>query len=171
MNYIAYQYAEALFGLALESNQVNNVLEDFNQFNSALDLEITKFLNHPKISKKNKKEVISNAINGGIFKRFLYVLIDNSRIDIIEDVLKEFDIIINKQNNLLKVIAYSKKELSSSQFNQLKVNLEKKNNRKIELESIVDKTIVGGVRIEYEGMIFDDTINNYLSGLKANLTK
>lgn len=171
MGYIALQYAEALFGIALEDGKIDETLVDFENFNKALDEDIYKFLNHPKISKKDKKEVINNALTNKLLKHFIFVMIDNFRIKLLDESLIEFNKIVNKQNNLMKVWVYSNKELSTEQRNDLKINLKKKHNRKIELKNIVDSSIAGGLRIEYEGMILDDTINNYLQRLKSNLTK
>jgi F-type H+-transporting ATPase subunit delta len=171
MSYVAVQYAEALLGLSSESNKVEEVLEDYKNFNAALDEEIYKFLNHPKISKKNKKEIINNTVENSLLKNFICVLIDNSRIDLLEDCFNEYIKIVNNQNKVMNVFAYTGKELSNEQMTQLVSNLGKKHNRKIELVNIVDVSIVGGIRIEYDGNVLDETINNYLQGLKANLTK
>ncbi len=171
MGYVALQYAEALFGIALEEGQIDETLIEFDKFNDAIDDEINKFLNHPKISKKDKKAVIEKALTNNLIKNFVFVMIDNFRIELLEESLIEFKKIVDRQNNVMKVWVYSKKELSTEQKNQLKTNLKKKHNRQIELKCIVESSIAGGLRIEYEGMILDDTINNYLQTLKANLTK
>lgn len=171
MNYVAYQYAEALFSLSFEGNQISEVLNQFQQFNKALDEEIFKFFSHPKISKSSKKEILSNSVTNDIFKRFLYVLIDNSRVDLIEEILVEFVNVVNKQSNTLLVNVFSSNKLSNEQIEDLKKSLKEKNNRNIELINTIDSNIVGGLRIEYEGMIFDKTVNNYLVNMKASLTK
>lgn len=171
MSYVAYQYAEALFSISKEQSVLNDINNEFHNFSIALDKEIIDFLVHPKISKNEKKNIVAKSLDNKVFRNFINVLIDNSRIDLLDEIKKEFQNIINKQNNLLKVIAYSNKLLTDDQLRDLSKSLEKKNNRKIELENIVDESIVGGMRIEYEDKVFDDTINNYLSSLKANLTK
>ena len=171
MSYVAFQYAEALFSLAKETSQIEDVLTEFKVIKKAFDFEIYQFLVHPKIKKQDKKDLISKFVNNSLLRRFIFVLIDNSRIEILDDVLDEFEKLIDNQNKTMKVQVYSHKLLSPGQKKQLADNLEKKHNRKIELENIVDKSIVGGLRLEFEGMVLDDTINNYLNSLKANLTK
>ena len=171
MGYLAFQYSEALFSLAIEEKQIDQLLSDFSSFNDSLDDEIYKFLNHPKITKKNKKEVVEQAISNSLLKNFIYVLIDNSRIDLLDDTLVEYKKLYDNQNKVLKVTVYSSKVLSDKQKQNLIDSLEKKNSRKVELNNVVDTRIVGGLRLEYEGMILDDTINNYLHSLKSNLTK
>ena len=171
MSYVAFQYAEALFTLALENKQIDDVLDAYKAFLNAQDEDIYKFLNHPKVSKKNKKEVIGNAITNGLFKNFVFVLIDNSRIDHLDDCFEELKKIVDNQNRIMNVFVYSMKPLKKEELDKLRLNLKKKHNRIIKLENIVDKSIVGGLRIEYDGNVLDDTINNFLGSLKANLTR
>lgn len=171
MSYVAFQYAEALFGLANEENQISKVAIELKKLEESFDTEIYNFLNHPKITKEAKKEIITKVVSFDLLKRFMFVLIDNLRIDLLGDILFEFNKIVDSQNKVMKVQVFSRKLLNTEQKKKLEVNLGKKYNRKIELENIVDKSIVGGLRIEFEGMILDDTINNYLHSLKANLTR
>ena len=171
MSYVAFQYAEALYALALEEKQVDEVLNSFVAFIDAQDETISKFLSHPKVSKKNKKEVISNAIQNSLFKNFVFVLIDNSRIEYLNDCLSEFKVIHDNQNKVMNAVVFSKEKLPISDLNKLKNNLGMKHNRKVIMKNIVDSTIIGGLRIEYDGQVLDETINNHLQTLKNNLTK
>lgn len=171
MGYVAFQYAEALFSLALEEKQVDNVMSSFEAFVEAQNDEITKFLSHPKVSKKDKKEVVGKVIANSLFKNFVFVLIDNSRIDYLNDCLSEFKVINDNQNKVMNATVYSKELLPISDLNKLKNNLGMKHNRKVKIENIVDPSIIGGLRIEYEGHVLDETINNHLQTLKNNLTK
>ena len=171
MSYVAFQYAEALFGTALSEGKVREVLDSYQAFVEAQDEDISKFLNHPKVTKKDKKDIIDKVIENRLFKHYVFVLIDNSRIDYLEDCLDEFKKIVDNQNSVMNVYVYSMRALNSVEVNRLRENLEKKHNRTVKLVNIVDKNIVGGLRIEYDGMILDETINHYLSSLKANLVK
>ncbi len=171
MSYVAFQYAEALFSLALEEKQVDQVLSNFEAFVDAQDEDISKFLNHPKVSKKAKKEVVGKVITDSLFKNFVFVLIDNSRIEYLDDCLSEFKVINDNQNKVMNAVVYSKELLPISDLNKLKNNLGMKHNRKVRIENIVEPNIIGGLRIEYEGNVLDETINNYLETLKNNLTK
>lgn len=170
MSYVAFQYSEALFSLALEEKSLDSVLEDFIAITKSLDKEIYTFLNHPKITKTQKKEIVNKAVSNSLLRNFINVLIDNSRIDLLEDTLVEYKKLYDNQNKVLKVNVYSSKVLSDKQIKNLVESLENKTKRRVELNNVIDTRIVGGLRIEYEGMILDDTINNYLQSLKSNLT-
>jgi F-type H+-transporting ATPase subunit delta len=171
MSYVAFQYAEAVFALALEANKVEELIKEYDQFRQSIDHEIELFLTHPKIKKQDKKDVLSKTINDSLLAHFVFVLIDNNRIDLLHDIYEELLTIYNNQNKLMNAIVYSQKALPISDLNKLKNNLGMKHNRKVKLENIVDPTIIGGLRIEYEGQVLDETINNYLQKLKQNLTK
>jgi len=171
MSYVAFQYAEALFSLAVEENQLNDVLASFKQFLKLQDEEVTTFLTHPKVTKDEKKEVLKTVVKNTVFLHFLYVVIDNSRIDLIADCYKEFSTILDNQHKLMDVFVYSHKALTKEELEDLKLSIGKKHNRTVTIENVVDPHIVGGIRIEFDGYIFDQTINHYLHELKNNLTK
>lgn len=171
MSYVAFQYAEALFAIALEEDKVASVKESLHAFIEAQDEYVYKFLNHPKINKDQKKEVIATVEMSTLVKNFVYVLIDNNRVDLLTDVLDEFIKIDDRQNKIMNVAVYSGKLMEVKDLNKLKNNIAMKQNRTVHIENIVEESIVGGLRIEYDGMILDETINNYLNKMKNNLTK
>jgi len=171
MSYITYQYAEALYKIADETNSSKSLLQDFKTISEVIDDEILKFLMHPKISKKVKKEIIQKSIENDLLMHFIFVLIDNSRIDLFSECLIEFEKIVNDKNELMNVQVFSCEKMTDEQMYQLSENLKKRHNKKINLENIVDQEIVGGLRIEYDGMVLDDTINNYLDDLIFKLKK
>jgi F-type H+-transporting ATPase subunit delta len=171
MSYVAFQYAEALFSLSREEHQLTEVEQAYRQFLDGLDKDIMKFLNHPKITRQSKKDVLAEAVNQTVFKHFLYVLLDNARIDLLEDCYEEFTTIINDQNKSMKVVVYSQQEMTTTELDKLQHNIGKKHNRKVSISNVVDRSILGGIRIEYEGHVLDQTINHYLHALKSDLSK
>ena len=54
MSYVAFQYAEALFSLALERKEIDSVFVSFKAFLNAQDEDVRKFLDHPKVKKQSK---------------------------------------------------------------------------------------------------------------------
>lgn len=171
MGHVAFQYAEALFSLANENNTVEELQNEFKGFVEAQDEDVYNFLNHPRIKKRDKKEIIGKVVSNNLLKHFVYVLIDNNRVELLAESLDEFNKIVDRQNQVMNVFVYSGKEISVSELNKLKNNIAMKHNRTVNISNIVDSTIIGGLRIEYEGMVLDETINNYLNTLKNNLTK
>lgn len=171
MSYVAFQYAEALFALAHEEHQLDTVQQTYQQFLDGMDQDIIKFLNHPKITRQEKKDVLSNAVDHTIFRHFLFVLIDNGRIDLLDDCHHELMAIIDAQNKQMEVVVYSPKKMTKAELDQLQTNIGQKHNRKVRISNVIDTSILGGIRIEYEGHVLDQTINHYLHALKSDLSK
>lgn len=171
MSYLAFQYAEALFALALEEDILEDVQAEFSSFLAALDDEVMHFLGHPKVTKDEKKAVLDKVVKQSVFRHFLYVVIDNSRISNMQDMYQEFTTIVNNQNNHMEATVYSPKPLTKTELANLQASIGKKHNRDVTLQNVVDPSIVGGLRVEYEGHVLDQTINHYLTSLKGTLTK
>jgi len=169
MSVLGFQYAEALFDLANEKKCVVEIKNSFGSFIDASSSELMDFMNHPKIQKSVKKEMIDDLKLDGLLTHFLYVVIDHDRYEFVSEIFEEYVNIIHRQNKVMNVNVYSKKKLTKAETDRLVLGLEKKHNRKIELSNIVDESIVGGLKVEYEGYVLDDTINNYLQNLKATL--
>jgi F-type H+-transporting ATPase subunit delta len=169
MAYVAFQYGEALFSLALEQGNEESILKEYQSVLDGIDSEIYHFLNHPKITKEVKKQTFEKVVQDTTFLHFIYVLIDNNRIDLLEDVYGEYKKLYDAKNDVLEVLVTSGKDLTSKEQEQLIQSLEKKLKRTVKLTSVVDPKIVGGLKVEYEGMILDETINHHLNRLKASL--
>ena len=60
---VSNTYGDALFELALEMNQMDSMLEEVKAVSELLreNEELTKLMNHPKVVKEEKIEVIENA--------------------------------------------------------------------------------------------------------------
>lgn len=171
MSYLAFQYAEALFALSLEQDIIADIQTEFSHFLEALDDDIMHFLQHPKVTKEEKKAVLEKVVDHPVFKHFLFVVIDNSRMNYMSDMYHELTTIINNQQKHMEATVFSPKPLTKTELANLQQSIGQKHNRDVTLNNVVDSSIVGGLRVEYEGHVLDQTINQYLTKLKGTLTK
>lgn len=171
MNYVASQYAMAAFSLAGETKSWKEFIEVWDQNVLSFDEETLHFFIHPGIKKADKKKVVDNTVNHPLVKHMLFVLIDNRRLDLIQDISKEYHELLNKMNQTLEVTVYSKIALTDSQVASLKKRLMSEHQREIIIKNVIDSTIIAGYRFEYEGYIIDETVNRQLENLKTHLKK
>ena len=61
--------------------------------------------------------------------------------------------------------------LTEKRIVKLKENIEKLTKKKVELETEINKEIIGGMIIRIENNIIDGSITNHLKNLKKNLLK
>lgn len=171
MDYIAFQYAEALFQLANEKDKVDETLTDFRELVDVLDRDFYMFMEHPNMKKAQKQSLIKRIVKPLLLQHLCFVLVDNHRVKLLTDVLEAYVGLINMQERVMDVDVYSKKPLSEKEMKGLVVSLEKRFSISVRLHNTIDESIIGGVRLEYNGAILDDTVNHYFKALQTRLTK
>jgi len=171
MTGIASQYALAVFSLAKESEREEEFFSIIEEFSKSLDDKTHKFFAHPKISKLDKKTVLSDIVKDELLLNFLKVLVDNDRFLLVEAVVFAYKDILDEQNKVMQVKVYSNTPLSKVNLNKIIKKLKTTYNRKVELEEQTDETIIGGFRLEFEGNVLDETVNKRLEDIKTSLSE
>ena len=171
MSAVSEQYAVALFELAIQDKQETTILQAFDTLIEALDDESKAFFNHPRIRKEEKKAVLKASKLPPLFWHFLCVLIDYNRFDLIDVMRENYQKIAEKHEGIMRLHVFSGKALNDTRIEQLKQAYENKYQRKIMIENHVDASILGGLRIEYNGLVLDDTVYTELNRLKTALKK
>ncbi len=113
------------------------------------------------ISDLAKKLKLSNVSSNA-----LKIIASNSRLDILDLILKEFISLYYKDNNIIEVNVCSAVKLTSQQNKKLKTALEKKLNSKIILNCEIKPEILGGLKISYNSFLIDDTLQTKLSNIR-----
>ncbi len=169
MTGIAYQYALAVFSLAEETGEVEEFFKSLKVFSDSLDNESKKFFIHPKIQMEDKVKVLEKTVQNHLLRNFLKVMVDNDRFSLVEAVVMAYQDILDNLHKVMKVTIFSDKPLTDTNIEKIKNKLSKTYNRTIEAETKIDKSIIGGFRIEFEGNVIDETINRHLENIRSSL--
>lgn len=171
INEVGLEYAKALFDLA---NDLDSELENLQMLKVITeDEEIKKVLFHPLIDKDAKKEIFKNVLESktsNIFLDYIYVLIDNDRLDGVTDIFDSFNFLYNKEKGILNVKITSKDNLSEEQDNKIIAFLKKKYQiNQVNIEKIIDDTLIGGIKIYVGNDLLDATIDDQLLQIKESI--
>lgn len=172
---VSLQYANALFDLAGKDQQLIKLyLENLKVIEQSIlnNSMFSKVLNHPKISKSEKKEIFQQVLSSQVDENllyFIYVLVDNDRIDILNDIIDAYQYLIDQQNKIKHVTVYSKIQLTNEEITKLTSKLSDKLSSSVEIKNVIDESISGGIRLEYDGYVLDDTLTSKLNRLKSVL--
>ena len=169
MTDVERQYARALFSLALEKDEIEEIYGELNTFVKSLDNSINSFFMHPKIEIMEKHQVIENIVKNHLLANFLKVLLDNSRFELLPTIVYAYLDLINEMNEIVEVNIISNIKMSEGNLKKIKTNLETKLLKKVKIIERLDSSIIGGIKIEYQGNIIDQTINASLDGLRQSL--
>jgi len=105
-----------------------------------------------------------------ILKQFVDVLIKNNQLSQIEKVINYFYQLWNKEKNIAEAEIISAHKLNDELVDMIKEYLNKKvEDKKVEIETKINKSLKGGFMIRYDDMIIDSTIKNRIRQLKNNL--
>jgi F-type H+-transporting ATPase subunit delta len=171
MTGIANQYALAVFSLAKEENREEDFVLLLEKISNEISEDSLKFFAHPKISKAEKREFLTNVIEDKLLLNFLKVLVDNDRISLLKAITLAYKDILDDINKTMVVKVISNGPLTKSNLERISKKLSATYNRKIKIIEEADKTIIGGFRLEFEGNILDETINKQLEDLKTSLVE
>ncbi len=167
------EYAQAIYDLAKEDNKIDIINECFIVVNKSIeDNDFMELLSSPKLTKEEKKNILTKVYGklDSLFLDFMYVLIDNNRFNRISYIYDYYNQLIKNEHNILHIEAYSVKELTKAQIDNLRKTLSSYYNGKtLEIENIVDPKLIGGVRIECNGKTLDVTLKKSLANMKDSL--
>ncbi|QLY40258.1 ATP synthase F1 subunit delta [Hujiaoplasma nucleasis] len=163
------QYALALFSLASEKKEIEIIYQELNQLIQGLDDDSFKFFLNPKIENKEKHQVIEKVLNNQLLINFFKALIDNNRFNFVEEILKAYKELLNESQNIGELIVFSNKALSQENKDKLIQKFTKVLNKKIIINEVIQPSIIGGIRIEYQGSVIDQTVDASLEQIKSSL--
>ena len=89
----------------------------------------------------------------------------------LDDLLDEFIEMCNESLGVKKGKLYSTKELSKEEIAKIESAFDSKLNIKVQLENIVDTSLIGGVRVVINDHVYDGSLKNQLESLKSSLKK
>ena len=171
---IGKRYALALFEAGQELEKLDSFKEELNYVTTILNEEpnLVTILEHPKISKKDKKELIMNVFRKSVSEEmlnFLYIIIDKGREKNILDINMEYKYLYNETKNIVEVVAVTAVPMDKGSQDKLTVVLSEKLGKTVRIENEVDKSILGGVLLKMENKIIDGTIKGRLESMEKTI--
>ena len=142
-------YAGALFEAAREKDDLEAVLEELNEFVSALgeNAELRIFFYGTQIPERQKRKAVEGLTQdmSDSTTNFLKVLVDNGREEIVGDVLRLYEDLFKQHMGRVEVAVTTAVELSDEVLDRIKRRLGGiLEGREIVLESQVDPNLIGG---------------------------
>jgi|SRR5690625_3339181 len=171
---VAKRYADALFQYAIENDkaeqfvsQLSVILDVFQENEKSL-----QFLSHPRVDEVKKMQFIDEVFNS--FDRAivntLKILIQRQRIAHVTSVIEQFIQFYNEANKIAVATVYSVRELTDKEREEFERSFKKViDKNKIEIENIIDPSLIGGMRIRVGNTIYDGSISNKLNRIKSNI--
>jgi ATP synthase F1 delta subunit len=170
---VAEVYARALFEVASERGLLDVVREQLVQFADALSTNhnLQTFFFSPYLSTEEKKDGLSRLIEGAeeTFMSFLETLVERHRMPEIFHIRGRYEELWDAEMKLLPVQVTSAVELDEAVVRDIGARIGAQTGNKIELTSVVDPDILGGIVLRVGDFILDASISNRLSQLRKQV--
>jgi F-type H+-transporting ATPase subunit delta len=172
---VAVPYAEALHDLAKSNDSLKETTNDMNIVSQFLanSSDLKKFLGNPLITKDAKKNVVKDILGEQIGEstlKFLLLLVERGRIEVLESIAQKFLELSFKQDSIEIAKITSSIQLSAQQQKEIAEKLKVITGAKqIKLALKVDPALIGGFTIEIGSKMIDTSIRGQLKQISALL--
>jgi len=170
------EYAQALFMIAKENSSEDLYLESLETILCCFDENplYMDFLSSVNISKTERLTAIDEAFSSSMPNHiisFLKILCERERIRAFKDCVEEFKALYNFSSKIISAKITSAVILSDIEKKSVLQKLEKIKDCSVEAEYVVDLSIIGGMIIEADGFVIDNSIRSRLCEAKEVMNR
>ena len=167
-------YGQSLYDLAVEENLTDDILGEMEFVKGILsdNPDYVTLLSEPSIPKKERLGLVDESFGGALSPyhlNFIKILIEKGLLREYSACYKRFRKSYNEDHGIADALVTTAVALSESQLEQLKEKLEKISGKTVLLNQKVDPDILGGVRVDLEGQLFDGSVKGRLSELRKKV--
>ena len=167
----ARPYAEAAFSFATENKQLAEWSDTLNNLALiAQDVQMTKFIGNPSHSDADKVSIFESVMGSKLSetaKNLLVALADNGRLNALPDVAKLFDQLKATAEKRVKATVTSARKPTAEQQRKLSAALNTKFDAEVDIDFVVDESLISGIRIKVGDWVVDNTAVTQLQKLGA----
>jgi F-type H+-transporting ATPase subunit delta len=171
---IARNYAEALVSLAQRANDLDGWGETINEVADAFegDPRLANFLASPKVSAKEKIEIISKAFQDRLprlFVRFLAAVITNRRQKLIPEIAIEYGLLVDAAQGRV----HARVTVAKEPDERLRASVEKQlgtiTGKRVVPHFVVKPEILGGMIARIGDTVMDGSLARRLESLRGRM--
>lgn len=171
---IVKRYSVALFKNAEQSGATDTVLADLRYVQKIIteSKDLRVMLSSPVIRKAVKTEVLREVFGSNISPLtmdFLSFVNSKGREAFLQEAISMFEEVYNEARAILNVVVESATALSSDVRENVVASMASITGKKIEPIFKVNKSLIGGLKIQVNDMCYDGSILSQLSALYSQL--
>jgi len=175
MNELCNRYAVALLEIAKEQKTLEKLREEVSSFSNALkeNEEFLKILSSQIISKEEKLQVIDNVMKdySETLIDFVKVIFQHGRSNYLLKIFKETWFKFDEALNIERGVVYSSIPLADNQLSKISEVINKRTGKRCELRNLIDKSLIGGIKVVLKNDIYDASIKTQIEDLRDTLLK
>jgi F-type H+-transporting ATPase subunit delta len=170
---VAGRYAKALYGAAVDEGITLEVEAQLRAVVEVLhfDVEVKQFILAPRISKSDKLNVLRGALKGKVSEavmNMVELLVERGRTEIFAELLATYVKIEGDALGIGYATAYSAYSLNQEEQDSVAAEFSQLTNRKIRVSNVVDKSLLGGLKVVIGDTLYDGSLAGKLERLEKS---
>ena len=171
MTEIGSVYGQALYDLAKSENLSEAIWQELHTLNHCFTMEepdFIKLLSAPSLSKQERCQILDDSFRGKIqpyLLNFLKILTEKGYMRHFGDCCKAYHDYYNESHGILPVRVVTAVPMGPEQTEKLTAKLCAITGKTVELRCKVDPSLLGGVRLDYDGKQVDGTVKSRLDAV------
>jgi F-type H+-transporting ATPase subunit delta len=172
---LARRYAKALFAVGREEGTFVEYARTLNDLAALYSQQpvvadgLTNIMYPFEVRAKVMGGLIKALGSDKIMARFLNLLVEKRRTDILPELALEYQAIVDKDQNICRSNVVSATELSKDLQAKVQATLENITGKKVILATEVDPAIIGGIVAKIGDLVLDGSIKTQLAGLNESI--
>jgi len=168
---VARRYAEALFAVAADCNEVDAVEAELRAVVDALwgDTGFMTLLSHPRIRTARKVEQVRRLLEsrvGATTLHYLILLVERRRIAVLADSLDEFSRLADEARGMVNAEVTTAVAATGEQEQALRAALERVSGKKVRLQLHADPALVSGLVVRIGDQVIDASARSRLQAAR-----
>jgi F-type H+-transporting ATPase subunit delta len=166
-------YARALYDAARERASVDAVQAELGDFVAAVrDVpELRAVLRNPQIDPRAKAAALEAITDGvhDVVRNFLKLLAEKGRISEVEEIARELDRLVAREQGQLTVELTTAQALTDEEAGRIVDQIARASGRRVEATRSVDPDLIGGIVLQAGSFRLDASVRGRLDRLRHDL--
>lgn len=170
---VAGRYATALFELAHDEDQLDQVVSELNGFKALLDEheDLDQALKSPAHSQEEKHNILTKVLEkAGVSEltaKFLALVAQNNRLFVVRDMVSAFHSLVAAHRGETHAEVISASELSDAHKKALAKTLKSTLGQDVRIDTQVDPDLLGGLIVKVGSKMIDNSLRTKLNNLRV----
>jgi F-type H+-transporting ATPase subunit delta len=170
---MAGRYASALFDLATEAGQVDQVQADLARFKALLDGsdDLKRLVKSPVFSAEDQAKAVAAILDkagiGGLAGNLIKVVASNRRLFAVEGVILGFNALVARSRGEITAEVTVAEALSATHSKTLSAALKDVLGKEPRIEVKVDPAILGGLIVKVGSRMIDTSLRTKLNSIRT----
>jgi F-type H+-transporting ATPase subunit delta len=169
---VAGRYAQGLYEVAEKKKEVDTLMQTVASLQLTLNEapELAQMLSNPVIPTEQKTQLIDKILEKGTMNTMCNYLVDKQRIDVLPEIVGNFELLYNEKNKIEKIQVKSACPLTEDQLSQIGETVKGRTGAKsVKIAESIDESLIGGFIVSYGGQQIDLSIRSSLDAVRREL--